>query len=83
MNSILFPRSFEWYPGGRSGGLFVPRRVRGMRLCGRRYAWPSAANLQAGSAHVTTNICNDVGSVCVVRASIVVERPNAPHRKIG
>ena len=39
--SILFPRSFEWYPGGRSGWLFVQKRVRGMHLCGRRYAWPS------------------------------------------
>jgi hypothetical protein len=30
---------------------------------------------------VTTNICNDEGSVCVVRASIVVEHYHAPHRK--
>ena len=31
-----------------------------------------AKALQGGSTHVTTNICNDEGSVCVVRASIVV-----------
>jgi len=42
-----------------------------------------AEALQAGRTHVTTNICNDVGSFCVVRASIVVERHSAPHRKIG
>ncbi len=41
------------------------------------------ATNKAGSTHVTTNICNDEGSVCVVRASIVVERHNAPHCTIG
>ena len=39
--------------------------------------------LQSRSTHVTTNICNDVGSICVVRASIVVEHCDPPHRKIG
>jgi hypothetical protein len=39
--------------------------------------------LQGTSTHVTTNICNDVGSICVVRASIVVEHYDPPHRKIG
>ena len=42
-----------------------------------------AKALQARSTHVTTNICNDIGSVCVVRASIVVEHYDPPHRKIG
>ena len=42
-----------------------------------------AEALQAGSTHVTTNICNDIGSVCVVRGSIVVEHHDSPHRKIG
>jgi hypothetical protein len=42
-----------------------------------------AEPLQAGSTHVTTNICNDIGSVGVVRASIVVEHYDPPHRKIG
>ncbi len=42
-----------------------------------------AKALQAGSTHVTTNICNDIGSVCVVRGSIVVEHHDSPHRKIG
>jgi hypothetical protein len=39
--------------------------------------------LQARSTHVTTNICNDVGSIGVVRATIVIERYDPPHRKIG
>jgi hypothetical protein len=39
--------------------------------------------LQARSTHVTTNICNDIGSVCVVRASIVVEHCDRPRRKVG
>ena len=42
-----------------------------------------AEALQARSTHVTTNICNDVGSVGVVRASIVVEHYDPPRRKIG
>jgi hypothetical protein len=42
-----------------------------------------AEALQSGSTHVTTNICNDIGTVCVVRASIVVEHHNPQHRKIG
>jgi hypothetical protein len=42
-----------------------------------------AKALQAGSTHVSTNICNDSGSVCVVRASIVVEHHDPPRRKIG
>ncbi len=42
-----------------------------------------AEALQAGSTHVTTNICNDIGSLCVVRASIVVEHHDSPHRKSG
>ena len=42
-----------------------------------------AEALQARSTHVTTNICNDIGSVCVVRGSIVVEHHDSPHRKIG
>jgi hypothetical protein len=42
-----------------------------------------AEALQAGSTHVTTNICNDIGSLGVVRASIVVEHHDSPHRKIG
>jgi hypothetical protein len=42
-----------------------------------------AKALQGGSTHVTMNICNDAGSVCVVRASIVVENYHSPHRKIG
>ena len=32
---------------------------------------------------MTTNICNDVGSVGVVRASIVVEHYDPPRRKVG
>jgi Domain of unknown function (DUF6894) len=42
-----------------------------------------AEALQARNTHVTTNICNDVGSVCVVRASIVVEHCDPPRRKVG
>jgi hypothetical protein len=42
-----------------------------------------AKALQAGGTHVSTNICNDIGSVCVVRASIVVEHYDPPRRKIG
>ena len=42
-----------------------------------------AEAFQAGSTHVTTNICNDIGSLWVVRASIVVEHHDSPHRKIG
>ncbi len=39
--------------------------------------------LQASSTHVTTNICNDLGSICVVRGSSVVEHYDPPRRKIG
>ena len=48
-------------------------------------AMPSllAEALQARSTHVTTNICNDVGSIGVVRASIVVEHYDPPRRKVG
>ena len=42
-----------------------------------------AEALQARSTHVTTNICNDLGSICVVRESIVIEHCDPPHRKIG
>jgi hypothetical protein len=42
-----------------------------------------AEALQARSTHVTTNICTDVGSICVVRASIVVEHHKPRHRQIG
>ena len=42
-----------------------------------------AKALQGGGTHVSTNICNDMGSVCVVRASIVVEHYQPPRRKIG
>jgi hypothetical protein len=42
-----------------------------------------AEALQPRSTHVTTDICNDVGSICVVRASIVVERRDPRQRKIG
>jgi hypothetical protein len=42
-----------------------------------------AEALQARSTHVTTNICNDVGSIGVVRATIVIERYDPPHHKIG
>jgi hypothetical protein len=42
-----------------------------------------AEALQARSTHVTTNICDDVGSIGVVRATIVIERYDPPHHKIG
>jgi hypothetical protein len=42
-----------------------------------------AEALQAGRTHVTTNICNDIGSIGVVRGSIVVEHHSPQHRQIG
>jgi|EndMetStandDraft_5_1072996.scaffolds.fasta_scaffold1100378_1 hypothetical protein len=41
-----------------------------------------AEALQSESTHVTMNVCNDAGSLCVVRASIVVERHKSPHRTL-
>ena len=39
--------------------------------------------LQVRSTHVTTNIRNDVGSIGVVRASIVLERYDPPRHILG
>ena len=51
--SILFPRSFEWYPGRRSGGICAQKRVRGMLLCSRRYACTSgrSASIRADTRY--------------------------------
>src|SRR3954468_12412062 len=72
--SILFPRSFEWNLGGRSGWLCVPKRVRGMHLCGRRYAWPSGGSPSSQKYTRDHEYLQRHRSVDVVRASIVVER---------
>jgi hypothetical protein len=81
----------QFYFHVRSNGILVEDQV------GSRYQSASEActfalgampgllaeALQVRSTHVTTNICNDVGSIGVVRASIVIERYDPPHHKIG
>jgi hypothetical protein len=81
--SILFPRSFEWNLGGRSGWIFVPKRVRRMRLCGRRYAWTSGGSPSSQECTRDHEYLQRHPERSVVRASIVVERHDPPHRMIG